>query len=138
MSTAYCRGGRKMLVCAVLTDASGATAHAWRDAAGRDAGRVLVVHKQEHHLVRAHGLLPPRGAHASIVVTCCSLMGFRFRFRFTQPLFVVTFDMASAAGVAANKARAAGYAVAAALGAALGFAAAALAPSASFRRTRRR
>jgi hypothetical protein len=127
-----------MLVCAVLTDASGASAHAWRDATGRDAGRVLVVHKKEHHLVRARMAsgrvacaLNVRGAY------CIRHRSFSFAFCLfsaLQPLFVVTFDMASAAGVAANRARAAGYAVAAALGAALGFAAATLAPS--FRRRR--
>jgi hypothetical protein len=44
-SAGYCAGGRKLLVCAVLTDSSGLTAHATRN--------VLVVHKREHHLVRA-------------------------------------------------------------------------------------
>jgi hypothetical protein len=45
-SAGYCAGGRKLLVCAVLTDSSGLTAHTTRN-------NVLVVHKREHHLVRA-------------------------------------------------------------------------------------
>ena len=41
VSVPYCRGGRKMLVFAVLTDRSGITA---------DTGSIIVVHKPEHQL----------------------------------------------------------------------------------------
>ena len=44
MSLGYCRGGRKMLVFAVLTDRSGVTV---------DGPGVVVVHRPEHQLVRA-------------------------------------------------------------------------------------
>jgi aerobic-type carbon monoxide dehydrogenase small subunit (CoxS/CutS family) len=43
ISVGYCRGGRKMLVFAVLTDKSGVTA---------DANSILVVHRSEHQLAR--------------------------------------------------------------------------------------
>ena len=41
---AYCRGGKQMLVFAVLCDKSGITA---------DADAVVVVHRPAHQLVRA-------------------------------------------------------------------------------------